>query len=200
MANCCSYLMQVQGKPENVDEFIKIISCEPDYGKNEFSFDRHFWRINAVVDDEKIENEIKTALLSGDCANSVKCCTFDQPASYQNTFSNNMDRLYECNKDTVCRGTDILTESKKLDLIIEIYSEEDDCQKHLIINKGDIEVDDFVEYNFIRWDKDEYPTIEELSEGYGETYTEDQFDEDGDCIIGGFSEWTFTDNSGKFVI
>jgi len=202
MANYCYYEMKVQGRPESVDEFIKIIKADYDYDNNKFSFERHFWRVfEAEVSNEEIYEGVKSCIISGNCAWSVEACMFDRGTSYQASFRKN-PKIFGCSEKTICRGTDIIAESKCLNLIIEIYSEEEGIgfQEHYLIINGDLIIDECVNYSCFYWDEYEYPTIEDFNEGHNTNFTEDMFDNNGELKIGGF-KWEY-DNTPiiKYII
>lgn len=184
MPNCCNFLMKITGKEEAVKEVVQVIKADYDYSTNEFSFDRHLWRVFEadVTEEDYNETHDYYAIVSGNCAWSVSSCMLDRPHSYQNRYKNDEDN----------RGTDIVTESRNLGVIVEIYSSEPGVglQEHYYINKGNIEINQCVEYEEHFWDQDEY-TMEDYNEEYGTNFTEDQFDEDGCCKIGGFENWDF---------
>lgn len=156
MPNYCNYQMKVVGKKENVEELIKIMKANYDYGTMKFDYERHMGgRVFEAEDNgiEEIENGLHETYISGYCAWSVYSCMFDG----DHTYYHNLKKNY----GDQCRSTTVPIESKKLNLDIEIYSEECGCcfQEHYLIRKGDIEVDDCVDWN--EYCIDEYETKEE---------------------------------------
>lgn len=157
MPNLCSYAMRVVGKKKDVEEFFKVITCNYDYTYNNFTYDRHMYRIfsadsedfvftkhdgDVVADtvqykptsgpDDIIETEIV-----GSCAWSVSSCMMEGTSTYYTSY-----------KKEHTRGTTLAIESKNLNLLIEVFSEESGVgfMEHIRIIKGEIEVDDCVEW------------------------------------------------------
>lgn len=184
MPNICSFSMKIIGKSEAVREMVQVVKADYDYTKNQFSFNRHLWRVfEADVTEENYVNDGNSyVIINGECAWSISSCMLDGPHSYQNQHKND-----ENNK-----GTDLQTESRNLGVIIEVYSSEPSVgfQEHYLIENGEMKTDECVVYEEYFWDQDEY-TIEEYNKEYDTDFTEDMFDEDGCCGVGGFTSWEF---------
>ena len=184
MPNLCFYSMCVKGKKENIEEFIKVMEAGYDYGTMKFDYDRHMFRVfEAYYDDiEQIDENVYQVTISGDCAWSVASCMMkdgyysDVKKRYPNEF----------------KGTYLQSESLRLELDIEVYSEESGAcfQEHYIIRNGDIEVEecvDLYEY-YIR----EYNTKEEAEENLDVEITDEEWRSGEEYISrGGFGEWDF---------
>lgn len=188
MPNLCNYQMKVVGKKENVEEFIKIMQANYDYRAMEFSHDKHMGGrvFEAYVDEFKeVDNNKFAAIICGDCAWSVSSCMFGGEWSYYNGFKNDYQDK--------CRSTTVPIESKELDLNIEIFSEESGCcfMEHYLVRKGDVEIEDCVDWEeyFI----DEYETKEEAEEELGVEFTDEEWEnaEDGCVINRGGIEWDY---------
>lgn len=114
MPNYCDFTIRVKGYKRNVDEFIKIIQ----YGyldKDDKPFGPHMFRIfDSNVYNEEVYGIQKTAYISGYCAWSVYCCMMPGALSY---YNENFENGYEY-------GTNLINESKRLNLFIEVCSEE----------------------------------------------------------------------------
>ena len=177
--------MQVQGKEENVDEFIKIIQSNYVYDENgKCNVDRHLWRVfEAYVEDESIEDDIKTVMISGDCAWSVYSCMCDGVHTYQNQFIGR-------------NGTTLKIESERLRLAIEVYSEECGCcfMEHFVFVNGEQLVDDCVDWH--EYSTEDYENVEELNEDYGTNFTQEEFEGNEYIQVGGM-DWDFDDWTDK---
>lgn len=128
--------MKVTGLKKDIEEFIKIISADYDYTNNKFTFDRHFWRVFEAyvleLDEELDGNQPTDCFIDGYCAWSVSTCFFQE--GYQKTFG----------KDEINKRTNIETESKRLNLTIEIKSLETGCAftEHYLIENGKLLIDE----------------------------------------------------------
>jgi hypothetical protein len=180
--------MCVKGKKENVEEFIKVIKADYDYGAMEFSYDRHLFRVfQADYDEiEDLGNGLFQVIIGGDCAWSVNSCMFDNSMfGYYARFKNEYGDQF--------RGTTLPIESKRLNLSIEVFSEE--CgmcfQEHYVIINGDIvenECVDFYEY-YLR----DYDTKEEAEAELEIEITDEDWNGPDDFISrGGFDSWDFS--------
>ncbi|WP_157456889.1 hypothetical protein [Carnobacterium maltaromaticum] len=160
MPNYCEYTMKVTGLKKNIEEFIKIITADYDYTNNKFSFDRHFWRVfEACVSDIPLdldENQPTDCFIDGYCAWSVSTCFFQE--GYQNTFG----------KKETNKGTDIETESKLLDLTIEIKSLEMGCAftEHYLIENGKLLIDESYDFDYSKFFDDDDNFRDELDDEY----------------------------------
>ena len=170
MPNYCGYQMRVKGTKKDIEEFNKVITADYNYTKNEFTFDRHFWRVfdaDFIFEDEyedMKDDDTTIVEIHGVCAWSVFVCMFDGPHTYQGDMKDK-----EGNK-----GTTILEECKKLNLEIEIFSSEPGCC--------------FAEYY--------YMINGELKENMCVDYTEEY--EDEDCCEDYVVHCELTDEDGYF--
>lgn len=185
MPNYCSYLMCVKGKKENIKEFIKVIKADYNYGAMEFSFDRHMFRVFAADYDEieQIGENAYQVLINGYCAWSVSSCMLDSLHSYYASCKEKYKENF--------RGTTLPIESKRLNLDIEVFSEESGMcfQEHYIIRNGIMEVDDCVDWN--EYFLEEYETKEEAEKDLGIVITDDEWNNEEVISRGGFGEWDF---------
>lgn len=164
MANNCFYDMRITGKKKNVEEMIQIIQ-----GVGEFKHDS-IGRVFdcCIVDDYSLESAKNDDIVSidvcGDCAWSIESSML------------------------VNDRRNLLTETKRLNLIIEAYSSEPGCQfqEHVLINRGEVVIDASVDYK--EYWVQEFDTIAEFNEEYGTNFTEDMVNENGDVCIGGFGD------------
>lgn len=186
MPNICSYGMQVKGKAENVEEFIKMIQVNYAFDDNGNCYnpdnnkpvERHLWRVfDAYVDEDITTGNIRKVYISGSCAWSVLCCMFDGEHTYQNSNPN-------------AKGTTIPIESARLQLTIEIFSEE--CgmcfMEHFVVVDGCIIINECVDYN--EYCTEDYESVEEMNENCGTSFTQEEFDEGGWISVGGM-DWEF---------
>ena len=188
MPNYCNYSMCVKGTKENVEEFIKVIQADYKYDTMEFSYDRHLFRVfEAEYDEiEEVCDDVYQAVINGYCAWSVNSCMLDQHFS---SYYNGLKERYPND----FRGTTLQIESEKLNLDIEVYSEE--CgmcfQEHYIILKGNIVCDECVDWQ--EYCISDYNTKEEAEEEYGIEITDEEWNCGEDYISrGGFGDWDFT--------
>lgn len=194
MPNICSFSLKVKGKKNNVDTFIKIMQCEYDCQKNEFSYGAHFSRIFDAYVESIVEVDGETyAVISGSCAWSVYSCMFSGTHTYYDDF---------CEEDN--RVTHIEEITSLYDLVVEIYSEEPGCcfQEHYIVDAGSILESETVNYYVYYYDgeyDEELGTVmteehvKRFNEEYETTYTLEDYNEDMEAFVdGGFGEWLFS--------
>ncbi len=179
MANNCCYSMKIVGhNKQDIDEFISMLQYHHKDGK-------YFARIfEAYVSNIYEENEDRfVASVDGDCAWSVYSCMCAGPFTYY-------DR--NCEKDNEI--TNLAIETKRLNLIVEIFSEEPGIgfAEHIIFDNGTevlMEEEDYGEYY-----NDENLSIEEFEEENGLHLTEKQkeklIEEQYVCIGGYDMEFT----------
>lgn len=190
MPNICLYSMCTIGKKEDVEEFIKVIKADYDYGTMEFSHDRHFFRV-FEADCDEIEDlganiygdNLYKVIINGECAWSVGCCMFR--GGYYDDFKERFQNEF--------RGTTIPAESERLNLSIEVFSEECGCcfQEHYTVIDGKIIEDECVDW--YEYDLSEYDTKEEAEENLEIEITDEEWNSGEDFISrGGFSSWDFT--------
>lgn len=125
MPNYCDYGMAVRGYKDNVEEFIRIIQADYNYDTNEFTHNRHFFRVfESIVEEDYITYGLERCVkIYGYCAWSVYSCMFPGPFTYYGYTVDQNSSLYESAKN-IKYGTHILQESKRLNLQIEIFSAE----------------------------------------------------------------------------
>ena len=144
MANCCTFNMVVAGRKENVEEFIEVLNSYYHYDENgEYrgTFDRHLCRVNGKevvqrIDDKQGNCEI---YVSGDCAWSIYSSM---------TEGGYYSRRYKKDYGDRSHATTLKLESRKLQLKIEVFSEEEGFgfREHYRYDNGDViveEVSDF---------------------------------------------------------
>lgn len=188
MPNYCNYSMRIAGRQEDVDQFVKEL--QTNYSYDDYSCSgieeglRHFCRVFSadVIYDEPIKFKIngdcyimlRDITISGDCAWSVASCMTDSPTSYYRQLKNEYGNR--------SKATTLKLESKMLNLIIEVYSEEPGCcfSEHMLYVNGRKVIDDCVDY---------YETWED----------EDGNELDEAIIEGGYNEWNFTSEYDRFL-
>jgi hypothetical protein len=186
MPNYCNYSMCVVGKQrKNVEEFIKVINADYNYGTMEFSYDRHMFRVFEATADEIEDRGDGTfeVIINGYCAWSVASCMLEHG------YYRDVKRDYPDN----FRGTTLPLESKRLGLDIEVFSEESGMcfQEHYIISNGELEVDETEDWEEI-WVED-YETKEDAEEDLEIKITDEEWEigsEEGYFTRGGF-DWDF---------
>lgn len=111
MANNCFYTMKVYGKKESIEEFVRLLRWETKIdGKG---LGKTYSA--SPAESEMINEEVFMMIISGDCAWSVKSAMMGRKISLE-------------------------SETRRLGLFLEVFSEEHGCQfqEHLLINKGDV--------------------------------------------------------------
>lgn len=184
MANNCFYSMYVKGSKEDVEEFIKVIKADYDYGTMKFSHDRHMFRVFSADEGEleKINDSTYGVVINGDCAWSVSSCMLED-GYYASCKAQYGDKF---------RGTSLENESEILNLEIDVFSEECGCcfQEHYVIRYGYVDVEECVEWNeYYLYD---YETKEEAEKDCGIKITDEEWDERETISRGGFESWNFT--------
>ena len=186
MPNYCYYSMCVKGKKENVEEFIKVMQADYDYGTKKFSYDRHLFRVFEANCSEfyKEENDVYKVFINGECAWSVMSCMFEDNFSYYKRFKEDYPNDF--------RGTTLTIESERLNLDIEVYSEE--CgmcfQEHYLIRQGKLEIEECVDW--CECYKGDFETKEDAEEELKIEITDEEWNDDSEYIsCGGFDSWDF---------
>lgn len=166
MANYCSFNMKVTGDIDSINEIFEMMQWKGKFEENGLG------RIYDIETYDSIlyPNGLASYFFSGDCAWSVHSAM---------------------RSDSGRREVSLESESKRLGLMIEVFSEESGFafQEHVLINKGEILIDDCVDYEE-HW-TGEFDSLEEYNNEYETDFTEDMVD-DGYVYIGGF------DNYGDF--
>ena len=184
MANNCFSSMYVKGSKEDVEEFIKVIKADYDYGTMEFSHDRHMFRVFSADDGElEKRNDGKYGVvINGDCAWSVASCMLED-GYYKRCKDEYRDKF---------RGTSLENESEILNLEIEVFSEE--CgmcfQEHYVIREGYVDVEECVEW--YEYFLDDYETKEEAEKDLEIKITDQEWEIREIITRGGFDNWDFT--------
>lgn len=188
MPNYCNYSMRVVGRPEDVDFFIRELNQDYDYAYGVCSDMpvgmRHFCRVfeanerTSSIFREKIDKNndvlLKCSHIDGDCAWSVASCMMGGPCSYYN----DLKIRYGNNS----KATTLRFESARLNLIIELYSEEPGCcfSEHIMFVNGEGIINDCVDY-YERWyDENDEELIEPIIEG-------------------GYDDWSFNDGYNEDI-
>ena len=183
MPNLCFYSMCVKGMKGNIEEFIKVIKADYNYGTMEFSYDRHLFRVfDAYYDEiEQVGDNAYQVIIDGDCAWSVSSCMLE--AGYYKDLKERYPKEF--------RGTTLQTESERLNLDIEVFSEESGMcfQEHYVIRKGKLEVDECVDWQ--EYDLTEFKTKKEAEEEYGIEITDKEWEQGEFISRGGFESWDF---------
>ena len=184
MSNYCNYSMCVVGTKENVEEFTKVINADYDYRTMQFSYDRHMFRVfEAECDEiEERDNGIYQTVINGYCAWSVSSCMLE------GGYYKDCKERYGSN----FRGTTLLIESKRLNIDIEVFSEESGMcfQEHYVIRDGRLICNECVDWN--EYWIDDYETKEEAEAELDITITDEEWNCGDACFSrGGFENWDF---------
>ena len=184
MTNPCFYSMKAKGAREDIEEFIQVVKADYDYNTMEFNFDRHLQRVY-IADEEDIEavdENTYSVFINGECAWSVVVCMLED--GYYNDMKARLGDKF--------RGTTLVHESERLNLEIEVFSEECSMcfQEHYLVRHGVLEIDECVEWN--EYFLDEYETKEEAEDDLDIEITDDEWEEREMITRGGFGDWEFT--------
>lgn len=124
MANNCYFEMKIAGKEENVNELVEMLKWEgrfKDAGLGRvYSFDTN------DLEADVPGSQLVAVTGAGDCAWSVLC-------ALQNYHD---------------RHPSLESETKRLGLVVEVFSSEPGCcfQEHILINQGEVVFSDCVDY------------------------------------------------------
>ena len=184
MPNYCDYSMCVKGTKENVEEFIKVIQADYDYNNMKFNYKRHLFRVfEAHCDElEQLDEDVYQALISGYCAWSVSSCMLEH--GYYRDIKARHPKEF--------RGTTLKKESKRLNLAIEVYSEECGCefQEHYIFIDGQTKASECVDYH--EYYIGEFNSKAEAEEELDIEITDEEWNSGEEYIQrGGFESWDF---------
>lgn len=155
--------MKVTGPLDSVEEIFERMRWTGRFEENGlgriYSIDRY--------DSNDHGNGLVSYYLCGDCAWSVSSAM---------------------RSDSGRREVSLESESERLGLVIEVFSEEIgfEFQEHVLINNGEVLIDDCVDYaeHYVG----DFETIEEYNEEYETEFTEDMVD-DGYVRLGGFDNY-----------
>lgn len=186
MANTCTFSMSVLGRPEDLNKFIEIMKAN--YDEKEKDCPKHMWRTQVLDTEitEVDEDNLAIGNISGECAWSVHSCMRDGAGSYQSNYPNG-------------RGTTLLKESKVLNLVIEVYSEEPGMlfQEHYLYANGEELINDCID--IVIYDSNDYNNVEEFNAAANTHFTKEEFDAGIFYVDDGF-DWEFNVTSYKDYI
>lgn len=195
MPNYATYEARILGDEENVMKVVEIFQRE-NYQDGE-----HMFRIfeadlfdDALQESERVKGK-HVAIITGYCAWSLATCMFRDQSSYYS------------HPDASSNAIDITEISKKYDVEVEMYSEEEGIgfEEYYYIKNGKILKEGIAEDLEVII-PDSYDNYEEFIEEYGyqssfrlvgedSLVTKEMFDrakEDGEDIrLGGYDEWAF---------
>lgn len=134
MANLCYFNLKVVGNLKNLDKFKKILTAKYNYNKTIPCETNHFFNIFNVY---KIEEENNYDIYSGECSWSIYNCMLDKSNSSNYT---QLKRDYSS-----FMGVTLDEVSKNLNLKIEVFSEETSFMEHIIVDNGNIILNDYIE-------------------------------------------------------
>lgn len=173
MPNYCDFNMKIVGERKNIEELIAVLNCDysykpisPDHinGKTyplvhqppspiyyttngyklaKLTGPRHMFRVFEIYVNRS-KDELNASYLFGYCAWSVDSCMFGTRHTYYDDFITEKHG----NKYIGFMGTTLPDESRRLNLKIEVYSEEPGCgfMEHYLIDNGEILIEDCVDY------------------------------------------------------
>jgi hypothetical protein len=190
MPNLCFWEMLIKGEQKNVEEFIKVLKTKYDYEENKFTGDRGMYSLYDIDDTSDgmcafDDNDLYMVHVYGSCAWTCDMCMMESENSY---FAIHLN-------DDKPRPTSLIKESKLLNLKIELFSESesDDYQEHIIVDNGEIVVNESADVDV--YYVEDYDTKEDAEKDLGVDFTDEEWNEreDRDNYIyrGGFI-WEFT--------
>ena len=189
MPNYATYEARILGNEENVMKVVEIFQRE-NYEDGE-----HMFRIfeanlfdDGLYESERVKGK-HVAIITGYCAWSLATCMFRDQSSYYG------------HPDASPNAIDITEISKKYDVEVEMYSEEEGIgfEEYYYIKNGKILKEGIAEDLEVII-PDSYDNYEEFTEEYGHPsndnpVTKEMFDrarENGEDIrLGGYDEWAF---------
>ena len=162
MANYCSYVMKITGRKENVEELIEMMKWQGKYEGQGLGRIYDCWE----DDFEEINEEFGSAQVSGNCAWSVLTAMRDYNG----------------------RNPSLESETKRLGLLVEVYSSESGCafQEHCMIDKGEVVFEECIDYEE-HW-LGEFDTLKEYNDEYGTNFTDDMIQDEEYIYIGGYGD------------
>lgn len=187
MANICSFILQVQGTKESVEEFLKIIYGRYDYNTNTFTSSKHFWRVCVYgTGDVEKDNAFYKAVVYGDCAWSVASCMFED--GYYSEFKRSKN----------CRGTCLEKLTKQLHVAVDVVGEETGFafQEHYVVVCGKVKKSEVLPfYDECIGNEDE---LADFNKRHGTSFTMD--DVVCRCLNNRvFSEYVFVDHEKELI-
>ena len=192
MANNCYYELRAKGEPENLRELASILGAAGFGGSENTPYFSRVFDSN-VVDEGTIDKGTITVV--GDCAWSVYACMLPGEHAYYNRF-----------KDSDKLVSNLLIETKRLGLVVEVYAEEYGYgfQEHIIVDNGNLKLNESVDAEEV-YPEGRFDTLEEANEYVASVsknakgFTQEQFDNDECIVIGGYNEqkWIVTPSSNK---
>ena len=156
MPNYCDYTMKVTGKSkESLEEFVSIIKANYDYDKGEIPV-RHFCRVFDAYSGEIIDKEdgIYEVDIDGYCAWNAYSC-FSKGA---HTYHDYINKTFRSRSRATC----IQNECRRLNLFVEIFTEETGMafQEHIICSPKGILKTEYKNIHFNENEDDTYEVID----------------------------------------
>lgn len=169
MANICKFEMKIVGSFENMQKFYEALIQKDDIwigrgaGNTNIRYDEN--KQSAIIDG-RVSWTIKNALVIA--ANDMK-------------------------KEKEIQCLTLWEACKLYDVVMEVYSKEDGTQfqQHILCNKGNVEIDDTVNwYEYVEEQFEVYETKEEMEKELEITLSEQEW-QDKYATGGGFKSWNF---------
>lgn len=184
MPNICSYEMIVTGNYDSVCEFIDIMKADYDCVSKD---PVHMWRVFSAEAslDAEYNNDVVSFKIYGECAWSVSSCM--TLGGYQKNRT-----VLEAKN-----GTALEIETKRLNLVAEVYPEERGVgfMEHYIIAFGEIIVEEC--YDWVDYYLPDFENVKEFNQSTGENWTQEEFESyDDDSYSIGRIEWSYL-NGGE---
>jgi len=156
MPNYCNYNMKVTGRKPDVNRFLSILK----YEDKEYALSRIF-EADKYKSTRYKNTEFVSSYITGYCAWSCSSTMLDGLGSYYATYGNFQN-------DGAPRRSHLKELTKLLDIVVELYSDESGMcfQEHILVSRGDIIIDDCVDWTDSYEDED--GNYIEATGGYGE--------------------------------
>lgn len=133
----CGFQMKVHGCKEDIEELINVMCAQYDYEQAKLTFNRHLYDIVKVTvskDETMVDDKICSCIIGGSCEHSVYESMLLGEYTKYNEMKNKISPKY-------FRGTTLENEAKRLNVIIEVYSIQNEIENeehYLITPKGRI--------------------------------------------------------------
>jgi len=169
MANLCEFEMQISGRREAVEEFVRMISYKGEFEKDGLGrVYKPIYPVSAGLEVISKDPEIVSTVIAGDCAWSLKSALCD--SSPRNLYG----------------------ETERLGIAVEAYSSEpgNRFQEHIVMCCGNMVENETVDYQEYVVDGANESELAEWAEFLGISAQElvAGANEDGEYTIGGFGD------------
>lgn len=178
MANICDFSMCVKGSRNDIENFYNALIQKG-----------NIYMGRGAEAEINYDNEESKAFIDGWCKWSVQSALIDNAISMRE-----QPDIWYFEDEVNVKELEFITLSEACDrwnLIVEVYSEECGCgfQEHYIIKKGNIEVDECIDWN--EYFLNDYETKKEAEENLEIEITDEEWENLDVISRGGFKNWDF---------